>query len=986
MHDSPWSPGNDFRLGDRVVRPSLNVIDGPDGPSRVGPRAMDVLVALAARGRDVVSKQELLDAVWTDLFVGDEVLTTAVWELRRAFDDDARSPRFIATVPRRGYRLLHTVEAVVDATSEPDEDEPQPRPVVTAESARWSRAWPYAAVVVGVLAVVAVLIRWDAAAPAADGVDSLVVLPMTSLGGDPRDAALAEGLTDTLITALAKIDGLSVVSATTSMSYRDRELSLSEIGNELGVDAVVTGSLAREGDRIVLNSQLVDAESGVHLWGETYERRFEHLLDLQVEVARSIGTAIGFRLAPDPPPAATPAVLLDRGSLLSWRFGTGGEIWADPVVVGRTAVIASRDGSLYGVDVETGAEQWRVHIGDQVIATPAVRDGRGFVAAHEGVVVAVDLLDGRELWRQRLETTIEAPLAAAAGVVVACDEGGLVVALDGSSGRPLWSWEIDHGVVGVSADNGVVVAVRFDGSVSALDAVDGSELWSVPVARWLLYPAAIAKGRVLVPSSDDHLVALDLIDGGELWRTRTAAPSTPTVWRDRVLVGGEGEAVRAFDLETGAELWTHDTQGAVARPVVVDGAVVAGSRDHVLYGLDPWSGALRWRIVLGTWWTTAAAAVDGAGVVVGSLDGSVFGFNPPEEASTPVVALETEGFRPRPDTGEGRARTWDVILDDPEVVRPRLLWRIEVDGFVGHAPLITAEDVIAAVGDEIAAFDRDRGRELWRQRCPGPIGTAPVAAEESILVGDRSGVVNAFDRDSGAGRWRFTTGGDVISTPVVSDGTVFFGSRDRFLYAVDLETGQEVWRRSLDIIHAAPVVADGMVFVPSRGDRLWAVSAANGEVVWSASTADWAVADPLVWRDLILAASCDGTMSAFSRSDGRLLWNAFSGGEIWYRPALVDDAVVFGSADFHLYAVDAQTGRERWRRRTGNRVLSSVAVHDGVVMAGSHDRQLWAVDADTGQPAWRLRTTGIVGSPAVAGEILAVGSADGALYCLDLSP
>lgn len=986
MHDAPRSPGDDFRLGDRVVRPSLNVIDGPDGPSRVGPRAMDVLVALAARGRDVVSKQELLDAVWTDLFVGDEVLTTAVWELRRAFDDDARSPRFIATVPRRGYRLLHTAEAVPGTADEPGEAESPPRPKLDPAGLRWVRSWPLVVLVVGVIAVVAVLIRSNTAGPSVDRVDSLVVLPLTNLGDDPKDVALAEGLTDTLITALAQIDGLSVVSATTSMSYRDRELTVSEIGSELGVDAVVTGSLAREGDRIVLNSRLVDAESGVHLWGETYERRFEHLLDLQVEVARSIGTAIGFRLAPEPPPAETPAVPLDRGSLLRWRFGTGGEVWADPVVVGRTAVIASRDGSLYGVDVETGGEQWRVHIGDQVVASPAVRDGRGFVAAHEGVVVAVDLLGGRELWRQGLETTIEAPLSAAAGVVVACDEGGLVVALDGSSGRPLWSWETEQGVVGVSAADGVVVAVRFDGSVTALDAVDGRELWSVPVARWLLYPAAIAKGRVLVPSSDDHLVALDLIDGGELWRTRTAAPSTPTVWRDRVLVGGEGEAVRAFDLESGAALWTYEAQGAVVRPVVVDGAVVAGSRDHSLYGLDPWSGALRWRIVLGTWWTTAAAAADGAGVVVGSLDGSVYGFNPPEEASTRVVALESEAFRPRPDTGEGRARTWDVILDDPEVVRPRLRWRAEVDGFVGHAPLITIETVVAAVGDEIAAFDRDRGRELWRQRCPGPIGTAPVAAAGSILVGDRSGVVSAFDRDSGARRWWFTTGGDVISTPVVSGSTVFFGSRDRFLYAVDLESGKEVWRRSLDIIHASPVVSGDTVFVPSRGDRLWAVSASDGEIVWSAATADWAVADPLIWRDLILAASCDGTMSAHSKTDGGVLWNAVSGGEIWFRPALIDDAVVFGSADFHVYAIDAQTGRERWRRRTGNRVLSSVAVHDGLVMAGSHDRQLWALDATSGRPAWRLRTTGIVGSPAAAGETLAVGSADGHLYVLDLSP
>ena len=99
-------PRQEFRLGDRLVRPLANEIQGPDGVERVGPRAMDVLVALAAHGERVVTKEELLDAVWTGLFVGDEVLSTAVWELRRALGDDAKSPRFIGTVPRRGYRLL----------------------------------------------------------------------------------------------------------------------------------------------------------------------------------------------------------------------------------------------------------------------------------------------------------------------------------------------------------------------------------------------------------------------------------------------------------------------------------------------------------------------------------------------------------------------------------------------------------------------------------------------------------------------------------------------------------------------------------------------------------------------------------------------------------------------------------------------------------------------------------------------------------------
>ncbi|HSN54804.1 MAG TPA: winged helix-turn-helix domain-containing protein, partial [Candidatus Sulfomarinibacteraceae bacterium] len=294
-------PRHDFRLGDRLVRPLANEVEGPDGIERVGPRAMDVLVALADRGDGVVTKEELLDAVWTDLFVGDEVLSTAVWELRRALGDDAKSPRFIGTVPRRGYRLLIPPSRIDGDDVAPAPTEALPGASTGEATAPRRRRAVVFAVAAALAVVTAVAVgRWlTGPAPAAE-VRSMVVLPFASLSGDPRDEALADGVTDTLITSLAKIEGLQVVSATTARSYRGRTIPVPEVGRELGVDAVIEGSLARDGDRIVLNAQLIDARSDSHLWAETYERRFEHLLDLQVEVARSIGAAIGHRFAPTP--------------------------------------------------------------------------------------------------------------------------------------------------------------------------------------------------------------------------------------------------------------------------------------------------------------------------------------------------------------------------------------------------------------------------------------------------------------------------------------------------------------------------------------------------------------------------------------------------------------------------------------------------------------------------------------------------------------
>ncbi|MEM8934751.1 MAG: transcriptional regulator, partial [Acidobacteriota bacterium] len=126
-----------FRLADGwQVDPSLNRLDGPSGSASLHPKAMEVLVVLASRDGEVVSKDEVLAAVWPGTFVSDQVLANAVWELRRAFGDDARSPRFIQTVPKRGYRLLAEVLPEAPPTRSPESTEsPEPAGASTATPA-----------------------------------------------------------------------------------------------------------------------------------------------------------------------------------------------------------------------------------------------------------------------------------------------------------------------------------------------------------------------------------------------------------------------------------------------------------------------------------------------------------------------------------------------------------------------------------------------------------------------------------------------------------------------------------------------------------------------------------------------------------------------------------------------------------------------------------------------------------------------------------
>ena len=102
----------DFKVGDRTVRPSLGLIVKGDESVRVEPRSIDVLVALAKRGRTVYPKKELIEAVWGDTFVSDEVLTHAIWDLRKAFGDNASDPSYIQTIPKRGYRMIAPVQAL----------------------------------------------------------------------------------------------------------------------------------------------------------------------------------------------------------------------------------------------------------------------------------------------------------------------------------------------------------------------------------------------------------------------------------------------------------------------------------------------------------------------------------------------------------------------------------------------------------------------------------------------------------------------------------------------------------------------------------------------------------------------------------------------------------------------------------------------------------------------------------------------------------
>jgi TolB-like protein/DNA-binding winged helix-turn-helix (wHTH) protein/lipoprotein NlpI len=243
-----------------------------------------VLVLLAQHPGEVVTRDELRQRLWSaDTFVDfEQGLNASISRLRHALDDSAGVPRFIETIPRRGYRFVPKVE------------------VPSSKSrALLRRPFMWAALGASVLLAVAAFSVSRAArarlgaAPERPRITGIAVLPLSNLSGDPAQEYLADGLTEALITELARSMPLKVVSRTSAMAYKGQKKPLKTVAKELGVDVVVEGALLRFDRRIRISVQLVAAATDRHLWADTFERDAADALSLQEDVARAVVREMG---------------------------------------------------------------------------------------------------------------------------------------------------------------------------------------------------------------------------------------------------------------------------------------------------------------------------------------------------------------------------------------------------------------------------------------------------------------------------------------------------------------------------------------------------------------------------------------------------------------------------------------------------------------------------------------------------------------------
>lgn len=252
-----------------------------------------VLGVLLEHPGEVVTREELRRAIWPNTAFGsfDEGLDASISKVRSALGDSAENPRFVETLPRRGYRFIAAVERVAPSANGQAAREPW----LTSRRAGilWAGGLAAAVLLVGIGGLRVRLL--GRAAPT--GIRSIAVLPLANLSGDSAQEYFAAGMTEALVTRLGKTAGLRVISHTSTMHYKGTHETLPEIGRQLKVDAVIEGGVLRVGNRVRITAQLVEAATDRHLWAETYEHDLRDVLGLQDAIARAVANEVQIRLS-----------------------------------------------------------------------------------------------------------------------------------------------------------------------------------------------------------------------------------------------------------------------------------------------------------------------------------------------------------------------------------------------------------------------------------------------------------------------------------------------------------------------------------------------------------------------------------------------------------------------------------------------------------------------------------------------------------------
>lgn len=273
---------------------------------RLQEQPFQVLRVLLERRGEIVTREELKQKLWpgNTIVDFDDGLNTAVKKIRDLLGDSAERPRYIETIPRRGYRFIHAQEPQQGAQRPAVE----PRKKLLGAIAAMRRPWLYLALTLVIAACASYWLHWRANV---GSVQAIAVLPLENLSGDPSQEYFAAGLTDALTTEIARTVGSSVrvISRISAQKYKHKPLA--QIAQELDVDAVIEGSVTRAGNRARISAQLINARADRHLWAASYDRDLHDMLSLQREIAAAIARQVQIRVSPQVQARLAASVAID---------------------------------------------------------------------------------------------------------------------------------------------------------------------------------------------------------------------------------------------------------------------------------------------------------------------------------------------------------------------------------------------------------------------------------------------------------------------------------------------------------------------------------------------------------------------------------------------------------------------------------------------------------------------------------------------------
>ena len=285
MNDSLEAP---LRIGEWRLDPLASTLSRGEETVSLDQRSVQLLLCLAKEPGQVVTADQLLDEVWPDVTVGQDSVYQAIAGLRRSLGDNSRQPAYIATVPRKGYRLIAAVARGTDlAEIKPVEVPALPR-----------RRTRTVAIGLAVIALAAVFLRFGPILQAKTDL-SIAVLPFQDMTSQSMDEEyLADGVTEELIGRLAAVPGFNVASPTTSFGLKGKDLQPSEISKQIGVAYILDGSLREADGKRRIAVRLVRGKDGFVLWSGSYDSSEQNVLALQDKIADDVAAALKKKLSP----------------------------------------------------------------------------------------------------------------------------------------------------------------------------------------------------------------------------------------------------------------------------------------------------------------------------------------------------------------------------------------------------------------------------------------------------------------------------------------------------------------------------------------------------------------------------------------------------------------------------------------------------------------------------------------------------------------